>query len=673
MVLAIYGPWGSGKTTVVNFTIRYLERQPDAPIIVYFNPWWFSSPEHLTRHFFDRISMSVKGRGVLGPVLRSRLRVMGDQLALAPSSGVRFLGWVAGLFNSSYRDVTEIKETVSKRLLKKKRRLLVVIDDIDRLTDEETREIFRVVKAGADFPNTSYLLSFDKEVVVGALQALQAEHGEDFLAKIVQVPFELPLPDRTSLRGLLTEKLDEIIANTPDGLFDSDRWRSVFWEGIDPFIETPRAVLRLTNSLAVTYPAVTGEVNTVDFLGIEAVRVFASGVYSIVRNNRDKFAGSISSHIGDQDPRREFAEFHNSWLNDVEESQRDAIRSLVRRLFPKVEAALGGPVPSAGLEPGWRKELRLCSAEVFPVYFRLETPSGEISGSEIRAFLKMSTSAPQVFGEALVSLTDEKRADGSTKARALLERLTDYLEGGVPSDQAVSILRALFQVGDELVRRDDAPVGMFDFGMDIQIGRVVYRALRSLDPSKRLAVLQEVVDQGKALFSISDEVATLGQEHGKYGAERPSPSEQKLLTLDELGQIEATLRNRLQQAARDGSLRDVPHLARMLYIWKELDSERPKQWVSDMVKEDSGLLILLDAFRQTSTVTTLGEVGKTETRQWTDPEGLKPFVEPEELIERIRQLPEGRQLTEDERRAVESFVEGYELRSKGIDPRYARD
>lgn len=59
LVVAIYGPWGSGKTTLLNFVVHYLQQKPESerPIIVQFNPWWFSGHEDLTRYFFDRLQV----------------------------------------------------------------------------------------------------------------------------------------------------------------------------------------------------------------------------------------------------------------------------------------------------------------------------------------------------------------------------------------------------------------------------------------------------------------------------------------------------------------------------------------------------------------------------------------------------------------------------------------
>ena len=56
-------------------------------------------------------------------------------------------------------------------------------------------------------------------------------------------------------------------------------------EGIDPLIQVPRDVVRFTNTLSVTYPAVCGEVNPVDFIALEAIRNFLPDLYDIIRKN----------------------------------------------------------------------------------------------------------------------------------------------------------------------------------------------------------------------------------------------------------------------------------------------------------------------------------------------------------------------------------------------------
>ena len=62
--MGIYGPWGSGKSTMLNFIEHYLkDQQPtEQATIVLFNPWWFSGREDLTRSFFSQLQWALSRR-----------------------------------------------------------------------------------------------------------------------------------------------------------------------------------------------------------------------------------------------------------------------------------------------------------------------------------------------------------------------------------------------------------------------------------------------------------------------------------------------------------------------------------------------------------------------------------------------------------------------------------
>lgn len=295
LVIGLYGPWGAGKSTVVNFVRFYLERDFGDPVVfISFNPWWFSGQEDLTRAFFGELRSTLETRRVRVEDLVDRLGDLAERVSEAP---VPYVGWgksgakLARKMSGRGGDVRATKERIAQLLKQGDRRLLIAIDDIDRLTAEELRQLFRLIKAVADFPNVIYLLALDKRVAVRALTDLQSIPGDEYLEKIVQVPFELPLPGRPELRAMLFERLNIILEGTPESLFDPVDWGNVYLDGIDPFIRTPRDVIRLTNTLAVTYPPLRGEVNAVDFVGIETLRVFAPEVYDVIRRNTIAFVG----------------------------------------------------------------------------------------------------------------------------------------------------------------------------------------------------------------------------------------------------------------------------------------------------------------------------------------------------------------------------------------------
>ena len=112
---------------------------------------------------------------------------------------------------SKLNDVAYRKREVERTLLEFDCKILVVIDDIDRLSNEQIRLVFQLVNAVAGFPNTIYLLSFDKDIVSRALEDVQGCNGQEYLEKIIQVPFDVPPVDISRLYNVLFEKLDSII------------------------------------------------------------------------------------------------------------------------------------------------------------------------------------------------------------------------------------------------------------------------------------------------------------------------------------------------------------------------------------------------------------------------------------------------------------------------------
>ncbi|MBC1259379.1 KAP P-loop domain protein, partial (plasmid) [Trichormus variabilis V5] len=91
--------------------------------------------------------------------------------------------------------------------------------------------------------------------------------------------------------------------------------------------------------------------------------------------------------------------------------------------------------------------LHICSADVFPVYFRLAIPEGNISISEMQAILALANNC-QAFGAKLVELSAQMRPDGISRINVFLDRLRDYVDKDIPLNDVEPILQAFFEVGD---------------------------------------------------------------------------------------------------------------------------------------------------------------------------------------------------------------------------------
>ena len=667
LVLAIYGPWGSGKTTAINFIQHYLNALPtdQKPYIVPFNPWWFSGQEDLTLRFFSALNATLRASRANN--IADKIADFADLVSDAP------LPWWAKLLGRSAKhalkgkgSLDEKRNVVEQALKTQERNIVVILDDLDRLTAEEIRQIFRLIKAVANFPKTIYLLAFDRDVVIQALGKSQEVPGDKYLEKIVQVPFELPIPDRSDIWRLFTQRLDQILIDVPQENFDNVYWGNIFHEGIAPFLSTPRDVVRLINALRVTYPAVHGEVNPVDFVAVETLRIFVPSVYDAIRQNSDRFAGQSEDwHAQEQD--REQA-FLDSMLETVAEQSRTHVKDVLVRLFPKLESVWGNTQWGHDWLRNWRRELRVCSPDCFPVYFRLALPTGAISAAEMKAALAL-LGDPDAFAQRLLELANEKRPDGRTRVSAFLERLTDFTENQIPDQNIPNLVRALFKAGDQLIREEDESRHIFDIGNNaLRIGWVLWPLLRRLSPVERFEALKVAVAKSESTSLIVFVVSHFGHQLGKYTDKPAKPDDDQLVNTEQLEELERLALAKIRDARDQGRLLDSRHLPSLLAYWREWAGEAEvRAWAEEAIREDEGLVRFLTLFVQKGFSQGMGDaVGRI--RYSLDPKSLEPYLTPEGIIDRVKDILEKQKLDEQERQALECFIDGFEKRQAGKDP-----
>lgn len=666
LVLALYGPWGSGKSTVLGYVSHYLEQQSEGsrPAVVTFNPWWFSGQENLARAFLGQLQAVLPTKSEkfkkLGDLLGDFAEGIGGLIDLSGMTGGaagklgKFIGMVT---KRKPKDIPALKSEISKILKEAGKRILVVIDDIDRLTPEETRQLFTVIKALADFPNVVYLLAFDRDVAAQAIEQQSGLPGERYLEKIIQVPFELPPVDRVALRAALFRRLDQVLGDTTDGLFDQTYWTNVFFDGIDPLLQVPRDVVRFTNTLSVTYPAVRGEVNPVDFIALEAIRVFLPDLYDVVRTSPEWFSGHSRDDRYEGD-RNAAQAFHQQWVNEIPEPLRTSTQALLERIFPKI----GQMGYGADWLAEWRRNLRACHPDVFPIYFRLTVPLGAVRRNEMMELLSLAAS-PTDFGNALLHAKTERRPDGPSKARALLERLMDHVAKDIPDEQIPSVIQALLDVGDGLIDPADER-GAFDFGNVSRASRPVYHLLKRLAVDQRAGVLEAAIRAGSAVAVQSWLLQTLDEEVSKA----KDSNEAALLAADEVTGLKAIWLDRVRALSGETGFVDHPELPRLLATWKRwTDGTEVRAWCDRVTESDEGLLILLPKFLQHTRSQTMGDWA-VRLQPRLNPSWLESYIDTVASADRLRQLQRDGKVPDGAREAVSQYLTEFEMLQSGKNP-----
>ncbi|TEE99831.1 KAP family P-loop NTPase fold protein [Pseudomonas aeruginosa] len=666
LVLALYGPWGSGKSTVLGYVGHYIEQQPeeDRPVVVPFNPWWFSGQENLARAFLGQLQAVLPNKSdkfkKLGDLLGDFAEGVGGLIDLSGVTGgaAGKLGKLIGILTKRKpKDVPTLKSEISKILREAKKRILVVIDDIDRLTPDETRQLFTVIKALADFPNVVYLLAFDRDVAAQAIEQQSGLPGERYLEKIIQVPFELPPIERVALQAALFKRLDQVLGDTPDGLFDQSYWTNVFYDGIDPLIQVPRDVVRFTNTLSVTYPAVRGEVNPVDFIALEAVRVFLPDLYGVVRANANRFSGHNLDDRYEED-RNAAQAFRQGWVNQVPESLRTSTQALLERIFPKISQMGYG---SEWLNE-WRRKLRASHPDVFPIYFRLTVPLGAVRRNEIMALLSLAAS-PTDFGDALVRAKEEKRPDGLSKARVLLERLMDHVEKDIPDEHIPLVIQAIFNIGDSLIDPADER-GAFDFGNISRASRPVYHLLKRLPADQRASVLEAAIKSGSAVAVQAWLLRALDDETTKA----KKTNETTLLSADEVSSLKVAWLDRVRVLSGEAEFIEHPELPRLLAVWRQWgDGSEVRTWCDCTTASDDGLLALLSKFLQHTRSQTVGDWA-VRLQPRLNPTWLESYLDTAACAERLAQLTRKGAVPSEATEAVSQFLKEFETLKAGKNP-----
>ena len=667
LVMAICGGWGTGKSTIINFILSSLLTlsEENRPQVIHFNPWLFAGEAELVQKFFDQLLGAFAKWGKRFKNLKVAVADYAEVIEKSPIPYSSFAS-LFRILKPKAKNASDLKATVEKLLCNQSRRILVVIDDVDRLTASEVRQLFRVLKAIANFPNVTYLLAFDRSMVVKALEHEQGTDGEAYMEKIVQTTFDVPRIEPQALHRMLFEKLDSLLVELPEGLFDQIRWGNVFHEGIRHFIETPRDVTRLINVLAVTYPPFKKEVNPIDFFALETLRLFCTAAYEAIKRKPDFFTGAISYGAYEEAQKKAVSSYHDDWLQGIPPIHKEAVKRLMIRLFPKVEAIWGGSSYGSDWMPAWRKSLRVCSPNRFPLYFRYSLPSGYISNAEMQeAFAKAGDK--EWFAAHLVKLSKEMSPDGTSRLRLFLEILADYASKDIPLEHIHSILCAFFAVGDDLLLPDDGANFNDLGGNELRIGWVIYPLLKRLSEEKRFEVLSISMKNGKAVSLMADKVAYLGYQHGKYGGEA-EPEADRLVTSEHLAILEGIVLARIVAASHDSSLLSAPLFARTLYRWADWGSlDDVRHWVKEIASIDGGLAIFISKFGSYAMSHTLTDsVAKRHYR--LSPKSFEKFLDPSEIIDRSRALAVNMELPEPFRIALAQFVKEHDLIARGKNP-----
>lgn len=669
LVMSVHGQWGSGKTSLLNFIKHNLNEAEEIKVID-FNPWWFEGRDELAKQFLSQFNAHLKNES-------ESLRKVGDLMAeysaalgkaVSVSTGVpwidKIVGFLLRLLKRQPKDIPKLKSEISDKLKDSKMKFLFIIDDIDRLTPDEIRECFKVIKALADFPNVIYILSFDWDVVSNALQESLKVDGSAYLEKIIQAPFVLPVLSRQKLRNKLFHELDEILESLPLFSFDKDYWGNVYYDGLDDFIRRPRDTVRVVNSLCVTYPTVAGEVNAVDYIALEFLKVFEPTSYGVIRENKDKFSGDSIS--GERYERESLKAFHDRWVAEVSEANRGAVKSIVSRLFPKVGAVFGGTGYGADWLAQWRRDLRVCSPDLWDLYFQFSVPATHIRNAEITHLLSLHDA--NLIKEILLAENGSNDSVGNSRAQDYIDRIQDY-EKELTLEFSKAMLEAIADIADDLLRPASTTSAILETPLKWQLLWLVNHLLDRVPQAERDSLLVRLSSSGHAVGFLTYLVSTI-EDYLNSSEKHDAPlAKVSKFDLDKLRDIIVERVSRMDPAALM-KVHDISVVMHILSGWKDMDAVR--EIISPLFGIDEFLPMLIESYSQISRSHASGDA-IYRRNVFCNPNAIKDFVDIFDLEPRIKALLDGGGLINDQKEAAISYLKNMDKIRAGINPDGLRD
>lgn len=288
MAIGILGEYGSGKTSFLNLINVELENEQVLKIA--FNPWSAGNPDSIRREFFDLLAREVAG---LDRKISSAIYSYGRKLSSFDARSLSLLNWFGFLNNQGVVQSSDEYKHINKMLAAAERKVIVTIDDLDRLHPAEIIEVLKLIRNTADFSNMVYLVGYDKAYVQDALRTLNETSGRNYLDKIFQLEIPLPKRDENDLLNLFQEHLKNILSPNHYEQFDKvmipNDFRDRFEKSYEGILRQGRDVVRFVNSFKVIYKLIGEEVDFESLMLLELIKFRFPAIYELIYTQSDLF------------------------------------------------------------------------------------------------------------------------------------------------------------------------------------------------------------------------------------------------------------------------------------------------------------------------------------------------------------------------------------------------
>lgn len=594
LVIALFGKWGTGKTSILNMAINEIEnlskKDISRPIIVKFSPWNYTDQSNLISIFFQTLknSLNIQGNESNRKKLGKAFTEYSDALDVLPfiPSGVaktfKFLFKSTGKKLAKDVSLEESRKKLENELIKANNKIIIIIDDIDRLTSLQIRDIFQLVKQVADFPNVIYVLSMDREVVCEALKELQNIDGDSYLEKIIQVPFEVPVIKKTKLEQIFFDNLNLIINQYGIEIsLDGEYWGMVFENCISPYIKTLRDVSRVSNVLQFKWSLLYQEISFEDLVAITTLEVLEPELYKWIINNKDVICGGISNIFSLNQSQVKYNNdfYYNEFMHL--NLDPDLLINCVATMFPKFNYKFNKFNHGNESSLDVKRKMRIADPEKFTLYFMLDLDDVKVSRSIINECVY------EFDIEELITAVRTINIQGDIIY--FLRELESLIEN-IPYERLSLIIEVLLMLQGSFIGEKSSWIIINTANEKAEY--IIYKLVQKLKTdTERYRIIRLAIENINK-DSLGYMALIINRIELSYGrlAGTSEKQEDQIISLTQLEEIENVYIDKLLKITEYNQIFDIEKFSSVLYLWGCFDTESLNQYLEEQFKDDMNKL-----------------------------------------------------------------------------------
>ena len=597
LVIGLFGEWGTGKTSIINMVeneiLRLSLKDNKKQFIIRFSPWNYTDKDNLINLFFESLQSKLKELDTKKIYKRIRKALCDyanalDALSYIPGMSPKLVEIIKSIAKGQGKrledkpDLDKSRKILEKELMKINSKIIVIIDDIDRLTNIQIRDVFQLVKQVADFPNVIYLLVMDRNVVQRALAEVHnLEEGNEYLEKIIQIPLELPVLSKSKLDDIFLKKLEDIIKNASYKVnIDQAYWNKVFSNCISPYINNLRDINRIMNTFQFRYGILQNEISFEDMVAITTLEVLEPKLYKWIATNKEVVCRDSMNRVIESFKNNDYRKIYSDEFIEMKIDENRALKSIAT-IFPQISKDINENLYFERSNFDMRKSMRIANKERFDIYFLSDLSDIKVSRNLINLC---------IFRFEKQQLRDViKKINKDGEMVYFLEEMSS-LVNDIPYNRLFLISSVLLSLQGELIGETSDTILAIsaEDKSNIVIERMLDR-FESDDERYRVLYLPMLKINEINVGAFSKLLINLGQVYGIF-KNNSSSEEFPKINVEYLRKIYIKFVEKVEYITSNVSSSEIIDFRPVFYLWKYVDEKGLNQYINRIFETEVGKL-----------------------------------------------------------------------------------